>query len=490
MAKEKNNPAQELKEIAVNAIAKDILENGQIGTASKRYIDQIAKTSIKSTWIFNELATNLKGSGARLGKLINSVRYGWHERNVSADYDFAGMQEMGALTENILVDKYLESKIRWNTEDFSDTEAHLDQLISIVKSAILEELPIEFEKRIIQMLKGAFINGVDWNNDQGLVANQKLNVDNIDFSSEEKTKDALDTMAKRVFDIRRLDNPMFYQPDSSEYTMIISPELDWTFQKIGAYAVNGALGSYENFLGNKPTKVLLTNIRVMITPAMPKEMPAMLINKKTYYNALPNKMHARADYIGSSSTEMFQTIETGAFAFQMSYWHAKFSGIAAFFDTNAIAKGLTAYFKDMDVETGDVTCAYKLKGVSDTDASNYEVKVFDQYGTQIGNAVIPGDVSDINFEHSFNLVNQKSGTYVIEILHKTNLNNTELLYRSANYQISNKTDVRGVISEIKNEAIKQQQKELITNTSKEALDVKKPSVLNRAEAKTKEIKKD
>jgi len=71
------------------------------------------------------------------------------------------MQEMGALTENILVDKYLESKIRWNTEDFSDTEAHLDQLISIVKSAILEELPIEFEKRIIQMLKGAFINGVD-----------------------------------------------------------------------------------------------------------------------------------------------------------------------------------------------------------------------------------------------------------------------------------------------------------------------------------------
>jgi len=33
-------------------------------------------------------------------------------------------------------------------------------------------------------------------------------------------------MAKRVFDIRRLDNPMFYQPDSSEYTMIISPELD------------------------------------------------------------------------------------------------------------------------------------------------------------------------------------------------------------------------------------------------------------------------
>lgn len=449
---DKNNPSQELTNVDIIAVAKDIQENGEIGTASKRNVDRIMKATIKQTFIFNNMSENVRGVGARVMKLINSVRQGWSERDVSKDYDFEGIQVLGAITEDIIVNKYLEAKIKWNTEDFADTEAELDKLVSMIQSAIFEELPIEFEKRIIAMLRDGFTNGVDWYNDQGLVAKAILPVHNLDISDETATKASIKTIAKSIFNIKRLDNPMNYQPlekTDHGYFMLISPEVDFALQEVGAYVVVGGDRTYDNFLGNKPTKILVNNIPVVITPAMPQDMPVMAMTRKTYYTALPTKMNTRAGFIGVSPTEMFWTTETGAFAFQMSYWNAMFSGIFAMVDTNAIAKDIRAFFKDVNQNTGDATIEVYITGVAETVATDYRVRVYNQYGKLIGSEYTPASV--VGGLDTFTLVNQVSGTYLIEVVFVGGTTE-QVLYRSTNYQLRNKTDPRLTTSQIVNKA--------------------------------------
>lgn len=376
-----NNPTTEWVNGKIQTLAKDIVENGGIGTAGKRIIQQISQVVMKDNWLFNQFGKQLQGTGARTNILEYQTRRGWRNTDKNAWRNFGFNQAPSFLTENLQVKERIETSLEWNIKDLQDTEKGTEKLVGLLKSALMEELQVEFEKRVLNKLKDLAKNGKTLVSDDILgneadypaAAGYSITVD---ISSVEATQATIDRMVNLAYKMGKQENPIIYRPNKSKWMWIINTELDAAIQKAGGFREFIGDDAWKRALNNQPTK-MLNEIPVLVSNELDATQPFYLVprqgafgNIELFYTTLPTGFHTREDFQGESATNKFFKIESDEFAINTSYWATKM-GLFAFGTMGTGLTDVNIHFQGSNVATGETTAQYRINGGAAEDYSIY-----------------------------------------------------------------------------------------------------------------------
>lgn len=468
----RNSPAWKLAEKEIPTIAKDVLENGEIGTAGIRLVQSISQAVIKENKFYNKVGKRLRGSGARTNLLQYFTRKGWHPRQRDENFDFLGMSSVNALSENIKTDLLLETEGTYSVLDLKDTEKGFEILWNMLINAFMVELPVEYEKRAIDLLEQVKANGVKWNNDNNIDATALPEVVAISYATDADTKTALATILNLVNKKTRMENPLIYKPEIFKWELMITPEFDDAIQRIGAYEVVGGDKTYGNFLSNKPTKFIKGGLPVDIDNSLPISTPFVFKAKSgafnnidLFYTNLHTNMLSRMDFIGQSAELKFAKFNTDEFSFQASYWAVKTGLIVYGSNADYNVSNVQLGFKGQTtllIDNGGFELDYKIKA---TDASALKIVLMNDQFEEVdlvlaGAVVIDGTLTSIPFATA----NLPTGSYTMELR-----DGTDLVYRTATMVIRNKNYQPAQSGETDNgiEAVSMTSKKTIEATKKE-----------------------
>ena len=445
---DKNNPTYKLAEKAVDRVVKDVSINEVIGAQTKADFSIAVLAVLKDSYYFNAL-------GGKFTTPNNYLRYkgreGFHERDRNNGFSFEGFAFPKIMEEKIILDQFIESEMMWDNIDLKDIAGDGGAVKDQMMNAILVELPIEYEKRVLAKLVEAVHNGVSLHNDQGLTKTALVPAITLDLSldTDEIRKSNLRSMITLHNNLMRTDNTLIYQPPKDKWEWIITPELDAQLQELQAFQIMTGDKNYDNALNNKPTK-LLNGSLVTIDQALPREIPFMLKpvngafnNMQFIYTNLPSEWQSRADYVGSSTELMFfKQNNTSPFSIQLSYFATLAQTWAVGLDSNAVAKELRTYFSPTDPTNGELTGNYSITGVQDTDNTNYQVRVVGNEFNTVGSKT-PTLIAGVSETIVIPTGSAPAGSYNIEIWYEgsaTFTGNERLIHRSATYMHRNRTN--------------------------------------------------
>ncbi len=460
----KTNPALKLAEGNIQAIAKDIVENGGIGTNAKRMIEETARAIIEAQFLFNKFGRQLKGKGARSNILTYTTRRGWKELNKNAWREYGFNQAPSFLSENLKVDKAIETSIEWNLRDIEDTEKGMEKIVSILKDALIKELPVEYEKRFIALLNEAKA-GKDLISDD-ILGNEKSYTKafgkkiDVDISTNDKTKETVDKMIAFSNKFQKQENPLLYRPDKSKWMWVMNVDMETAINKAGGFDTFYGDESWERALNNKPFRVL-NGIPVMVSNELYDDQPFFFIprqgafeNIETFYTTLPSKFWTKEIPQGESATDYAYKIESDYFSMQISYWAIKMGLFGYGAMVNGV-KELNIHFTENDIETGATKGKYTID--ADGATTDYNIYLIDHNFIEIdkGNpTAIDGTETEID------LGKLSTGSYMLQIRDKEGFN----LYTSATYYVRSKKVVEGTNQEqsatVDTNALKEAQEEI------------------------------
>ncbi len=445
-----NNPAYQLAEKKVPTIVKDIMENGTIGTEGERLIEQVAKAILKETYLFNTMGRQLRGKGARLNKLKYTTRKGWRQRAQKEWKEFGNHQTIAFLSENLTIKETLETSYGWSKYDLKDAKAGAEEINNILMSMLTEELPVEFEKRVLNGLRNATINGVELNNDQGGTINgvqvpnafpKKVVVD-TNYDDDDNVKKIINSMIGLSIRMGQQETPLTYRIKlSGKYEWLINPQLDAAIQRVGAYQSFSGDKAYERLLNNMPTKAL-NNIPVIISNELAEDQPFILRPKsgafrniEFIFTTLPTSFFTRADFEGSSASEMFFKSESDEFAINFSYWATRIGLWAAgVVDETKGIKFMNVHFKSSDFETGDTVGEYTITAPSSRTFNIYLIDMQTYSETKVVDSAsikVDGTATEIS-----GMDNLAPGSYMLQI--RETIDGVEWdIHTSATYYVRN-----------------------------------------------------
>lgn len=443
----KTNPAIKLAEGNIKSIAKDIVENGGIGTNAKRMIEEAARAILEAQFLFNKFGRQLKGTGSRANILKFLTRRGWKELNKNAWREFGFNQAPSFLTENLVVDKAIETSLEFNLRDIEDTEKGVDKIVEILKSALMEELPVEYEKRFIALLNEAK-EGKDLISDD-ILGNE---IDypkatgksvSVDISTDEKTKETVINMIKFSNKFQKQENPMLYRPNKSKWMWVMNVDMETAINSAGGFDTFYGDASWERALNNKPFK-MLNGIPVMVSNELYDDQPFFFIprqgafrNIETFYTTLPSKFWTKEIPQGESATNMMYKIESDYFSMQLSYWAIKM-GLFGYGTMSNGVKELNIHFTENNIETGATKGKYTID--ADGATTDYNIFLIDHnfVETDKGHpAVIDGTETEID------LGVLTTGSYMLQIRDAEGFN----LFTSATYYVRSKASTKGTNQE-------------------------------------------
>ena len=384
----KNNEAYKYAEKNVKHIIKDIKENGEIGITGQRIIDRICSLVIKNNFYFNQMGSRLKGTGASANVIRYMTRKGWHARGRDDNDDFKGMQRPNALNEILVRNLLIETEMMFSKLDLKDVEGNIGDLIkSQMMSALTTELPIVYEKRVLNKIFDAGKNGVQLVSDHasydtGKIAYPKLQA--ISYDTDDNTKAAVDLMVKLHNNQAKKDNPIIYKKPKGNWYWVFNLDLDAAIQRLGIYGTYAAASNdYQNFLNNKEVR-MFNGSPVFIDSTLPDHIPFLLLPKngefgniEWIYTDLPSDWLSRADFSGSSAENMFYKINSTAFSFNISYWATKIGLWAMGTNATGLVDNLSAGMKTTDINVGDLEIIYTINGIGSSTAADFEIYLED-----------------------------------------------------------------------------------------------------------------
>lgn len=451
-----NNPSWELYEGTIPTVIKDIQENGTIGTASKRILENIATAVIKDTFFFNDNSRKLRGSGAKLNKFSLFTRKGWRERKnedyLDEDYDFFGMGYPSVLSENIPVKESIEADFQWDEWEQKDTEAiEYERLDSFFKNALLEELPVIYEKRYIQTILDSINNGVQLLDDKNTGASVFVPQISISYNTEEETKSAIKSLKNVINKLIQLDNFLVYKPNRNKWVVLVNNRFDDALQELGAYQAFGdrivSNKKTEGYLSNTPIKFIKDSVQVIMLQELPEWIPFIVWPKNESFNniallytAPPTSFKSRADFIGKSASKKFFRIESDSFTNgKISYWATRaelwFVGI----NGGGAITSVSAWFSNNIQENGTVDVNWELETTASP--ADITINVWSLANPIEPVATFTPTVVDGTTETQ-TIANLDSGSYQIEIRINENVDASfpveRQIYASAIYQVRNK----------------------------------------------------
>lgn len=458
---DKNNPASMLTTGRINTLLKDIEYNGSKGASTNRFLQAMVNAVLKQNFWFNENSLKLRGQGARTNELIIQNRSGWAELEESRNRDFNGLGEPVALSEQFRADQSIQSGFQYNVYDFEDTEFGLSMLVEKLKKLIMEEIPVEIEKRAVNKLMEGIDNGVPLINDKDTSGDTKFQpeVIEITFTDDTTTKIAINEILQAIVRKRRLQNSLLYKPDKEKFILLINPEFDIAIQNVGAYAVFGGDKTFQSFLANKVPKFIYGTVPVIVIEELPNVLPALIWPKDDQFNNLAlmymslfQKVRARVDFIGQSVESKFFKIVAHDFGVDLSYFATKAGIWTAFKDLQRVAEYPTTYFLAQDnnsYTTGDMIVEFNIQAVGDPLASRYRLQltytdgfeVIGEYEVGTNGELVSGTTYQLTKTEWPDLGNLRPGSYAIEIIYTDGASVETDLYRTSNYLVMNKSFV-------------------------------------------------
>lgn len=450
-----NNPSYELYEGTIPTVIKDVMENGTVGTPSKRILERIAIAVIKDTFFFNENSRKLRGTGARINKFFIFTRKGWRERKnedyPDEDYDFLGMGYPSALSENVPVKESIEADFQWDEWDLKDTEQiQYERLDDFFKNALLQELPVIYEKRYIDTITDTITNGVQLLDDKGSTEVVQVPKATISFATDDDTRLAIKTLKSTINKLIQLDNFLVYKPYRTKWVVLVNNAFDDALQEAGAYLAYGdrivSNKKTEGYLSNTPIKYIKDSVQVIMLQELPEWLPYIIWPKNDAFNGVallytapPTSFKSRADFIGKSASKKFFRIESDSFTNgKISYWATRAELWAVGIDGGGVVSNVSSFFSNNDITTGGVDVNWSI--TSTGSASDFTVNVW-----SLANPITPvatyTPTAIDGTQETQTIASLPSGSYQIEIRISADADTNGIeraINVSAIYQVRNK----------------------------------------------------
>lgn len=452
----KNNPAYKLAVGNIEAAAKDIVENGGLGTNARRFISEAARAIIDATFLYNESGRQLQGTGARINVLEYTTRRGWTDLDKNDWNEFGSNQALSFLTENLIVDKQIETSMEWNEWDIKDTEKGVEKIKSMLMAALMEELPVEYEKRYINLWKDIILNGKELRSDDVLgngatypTATGREVV--VDTSDEAATQETIKKIVRLHNKMGKVENPIIYKPGKNKFYYIMNTELATEINFVGGFDKFYSEEAWERALNNEAF-ALLNGSKVLVSNELPEDIPFLLIptpgafeNIEIMYTTLPTEFKSDIIRQGESVSNKMLKIESGYFSMQASYWAIKF-GLLAFGTMGANSygapKAVNIHFESSDSSNGATIAKYSL------DATNTSLTTTDFTIWLVDHNFIEKNVGGtmvINgAETELDLGNLNTGSYMLQIRDADGFN----IETSATFYVRNKNHITGTNKEV------------------------------------------
>lgn len=427
-----NNKTTQWATGKIESVAKDIINNGGLGVAAKREIEEIATAIIVDDFLFQNISKRLKGTGARTNIITHTGRAGWKSLDKNAWREFGFNQAPSILTENLTVTERIETSMEWNEADILDTEGGYEKIVDILKNALTVELPIVFEKLVLSKLKDVAKNGVTLVSDDILDNEATYPTATgfglaTSFDTVEDTQESITAMINLSNKMGQQENPLVYRPTKDKFMWVMNLE---THSKILQ------AGGFKEFLGddawkralNNDSVDMLNNIPVYVSNALGDDQPWYLIPRPDanlngtqfmFFNA-PDHIYSRDDFQGESASNRFFKMETSEFAVNVSYWAVKM-GLFAYGTTGA---SYEAGFTVENADDGTATVTYSATALA-TDMVLVDTKNYIEY---------PQEITADGTEQTLELTGLATGSYHIQMRDAAGFN----LYTTATQYIRNK----------------------------------------------------
>lgn len=331
-----NNETRAVVEGKINTLARTVLENGGLGSATKRVIEDIAKTVISENLFFNKVSNRLRGTGARVNKRMYTTRAGWttRDRAGNAWMEWGFNQTISVLSENLIVNQTVETSMEWDLTEYKDGEIGFEKLVSFLKNALMEELPVEYEKRFLNTIKNLMLNGVELQSDD-VVGN---GIDyptalpqyiTVNYDTIENTKATLKEIIRVTNRMGKIENPVIYRPNKTKWKFYMNTDFATAINEAGGFQQFYDSTAWERALNNTQ-QLLLNGIEVEIHNNLEDDQPFLFLPKMgsfpnidLFFTNIPENFYVREDYMGQSASKKFLKIESSEFAINVSYWAVK-----------------------------------------------------------------------------------------------------------------------------------------------------------------------
>lgn len=435
------NETQVWAEGKINSVAKDIIANGGLGTSAERVIEEIAQAVISDNFLFQKIGRRLKGSGARTNIITHSTRKGWRPTNKNNWLTYGFNQAPSFLTENLVVKERIETSLEWNKADMMNTERGLNKLIDILKSALLIELPIEFEKMFILKLVDVAENGKTLISDDilGNEADYPVALPYVietDFTNTNKTIESISKMIELSNRMGQQENPLLYRPTKDKWMWVLNVDTHSAIQSAGGFKEFIGDAAWKRALNNDQVD-MLNGIPVLVSNSLEQDQPWYLVprpnadlgNTQMWYMNTPDNFFVREAFQGESASNMFYKMESSEFAINISYWATKMGLMGVGKNTMKHKLAITDYH----LPDGKAVVNYEAL----TEVASIVLIDQNYIETDLGAPVVDGTAQTIE------LADLATGTYMVQMRDVNGFN----LSTSISFYVINNTITTGTNQE-------------------------------------------